>query len=124
LSFREPRERLRDILDGVTRIEEFTAGMTFDQFREDPKTIAAVERKFLTIGEAAVRLGRDAPFVVPDVPWRSVRDMANLLRHEYDRVDLIIIWRTITDDLPSLKAAVKRALEPPVIPGPNVKTLG
>jgi uncharacterized protein with HEPN domain len=108
----------------VKQIEDFTAGMTFDQFREDPKTIAAVERKFLTIGEAALRLGHEAPMVAPDVPWRSIRDMANLLRHEYDRVDLIIIWRTITDDLPPLKAAVQRALEPPPTAGPKVPTRG
>ena len=45
-------------------IEHFTAGMSFEQFREDPKTVAAVERKFLVIGEAAVRLGREAPLIV------------------------------------------------------------
>jgi uncharacterized protein with HEPN domain len=110
LSFKDPTQPLRDILDGAHLIEEFTAGMTFEQFRTDPKTIAAVERKFLTIGEAAVRVGREAHQIAPDVPWRNVRDMANLLRHEYDRVDLIIIWRTITDDLPVLQAAVQNAL--------------
>jgi hypothetical protein len=41
-------------------IEDFTLGMSIEQFREDPKTVAAVERKFLVIGEAAVRLGRDS----------------------------------------------------------------
>ena len=50
-------------------IEDFTLGMSFEQFREDPKTVAAVERKFLVIGEAAVRLGREAP------PYRGGRAM-------------------------------------------------
>jgi uncharacterized protein with HEPN domain len=72
--------------------------------------VAAVERKLLTIGEAAVRLGREAPSIVPEIPWRPVRDLGNLLRHEYDKVDLTIIWQTVTDDLPGLKAAVQRAL--------------
>jgi uncharacterized protein with HEPN domain len=39
-----------------------------------------------------------------------VRDLGNLLRHEYDKVDLEIIWQTVTDDLPALKTAVQRAL--------------
>jgi uncharacterized protein with HEPN domain len=43
--------------------------------------------------------------MVPDVPWRDIRDMGNFLRHEYDRVDLAVVWRTVTDDLPPLKDA-------------------
>jgi uncharacterized protein with HEPN domain len=77
--------------------------MGFDRFREDPKTVAAVERKFLVIGEAAVRLGRDAPLLVADVPWRQIRDLGNLLRHAYDKVDLEIIWQTMADDPPPLE---------------------
>lgn len=91
-------------------IEEFTASMDFEAFRSNPMAVAAVERKLLTIGEAAVRLGRDALSLVPEIPWRQVRDLGNLLRHEYDKVDLAIIWKTVTDDLPELKAAVQRAL--------------
>jgi uncharacterized protein with HEPN domain len=91
-------------------IEEFTAGIDFEAFRANPMAVAAVERKLLTIGEAAVRLGREAPSIVPEVPRRQVRDLGNLLRHEYDKVDLAMIWQTVTDDLPALKAAVQRAL--------------
>lgn len=104
-------------------IEDFTSGMSFEQFREDPKTVAAVERKFLVIGEAAVRLGREATFIVEDVPWRQIRDLGNLLRHAYDKVDLEIIWQTVTDDLPPLKAAILRTLQPS--PGnPKAQTPG
>jgi uncharacterized protein with HEPN domain len=56
--------------------------MNVEAFRQDPKTIAAVERKLLVIGEAAVRLGREAPFIVPEVPWRNIRGMGNWLRHQ------------------------------------------
>ena len=66
MSFKDPTQPLRDILDSVKMIEDFTTGLTFEQFREDPKTIAAVERKFLVIGEAAVRLGHEAPLIVVD----------------------------------------------------------
>ena len=92
-------------------IEDFTAEMSFAQFREDPKTVAAVERKFLVIGEAAVRLGPEASLVVAGVPWREIRDLGNLLRHAYEKVDLEIIWQTITDDLPPLKAAILKTLQ-------------
>jgi hypothetical protein len=51
LPFSEPALPLRDILDGIAMIEEFTRGMNFESFREDAKTVAAVERKLLSIGE-------------------------------------------------------------------------
>ena len=56
MPFREPTLSLRDILEGVDLIVRFVRDMDFDAFREDPKTIAAVERKLLLISEAAVRL--------------------------------------------------------------------
>jgi uncharacterized protein with HEPN domain len=49
-------------------IEEFTRGMDFESFREDAKTVAAVERKLLSISEAAVRLGERAPFWTVAIP--------------------------------------------------------
>lgn len=47
LPFREPTLPLRDILDGIDMIVQFVRGIDFEAFREDPKTIAAVERKLL-----------------------------------------------------------------------------
>jgi uncharacterized protein with HEPN domain len=52
----------------------------------------------------------------PRLSWRTChggrsRNLGNLLRHAYDKVDLEIIWQTITDDLPPLKAAVLKALQ-------------
>ena len=91
-------------------IEEFTAGIDFESFREDPKTVAAVERKLQMISEAAIRLGEDAELLVPGLPWRNIRGLGNWLRHQYDSVDLETIWNTIQDDLPPLKAAVERTL--------------
>jgi uncharacterized protein with HEPN domain len=94
-------------------IETFTAGMDLDEFREDPKTVAAVERKLQVISEAAIRLGGDAETCCPGLPWRNIRGMGNWLRHQYERIELPVIWKTVRADLPPLKAAVLRALNPP-----------
>jgi uncharacterized protein with HEPN domain len=110
LPFREPTLLLQDILDSVKMIEAFTAGMGLEAFREDPKTIAAVERKLLLIAEAPTRLGDQGPLLCPGQRWRDIRGMGNWLRHQYDRVDIETVWNTVTDDLPPLKAAVGKAL--------------
>jgi uncharacterized protein with HEPN domain len=90
----------------VGLIEQFTAGMDFEAFRQDPKTIAAVERKVLVISEAAVRLGDEAEIRCPGMPWRDIRGIGNWRRHQYDSVELPVIWKTMRCDLPALKAAV------------------
>lgn len=113
MPFRESGLSLRDILEAIDMIDDFTSGMDFDAFREDPKTVAAVERKLLVISEAAVRLGERALALCPDQPWHKIRATGNWLRHAYERIDLETVWGTIKNDLPPLKAAVLRALTPP-----------
>jgi uncharacterized protein with HEPN domain len=69
-------------------IGQFVRDMDLEAFREDPKTVAAVERKLLLISEAAVRLGDDAERLCPGLPWRNIRGIGNWLRHRYDSVDV------------------------------------
>ena len=86
--------------------------MDFDTFREDPKTVAAVERKLLVISEAAIRLGKEAEDRFPSLPWRDIRGIGNWLRHGYERVELPVVWATVVESLPPLKTAVLNALKP------------
>ena len=94
-------------------IVQFVSGMDLEAFREDPKTVAAVERKLLLISEAAMRLGEDAERLCPGLPWHNIRGIGNWLRHRYDRVDVETLWNTVIDDLPPLRTGVLRALKPP-----------
>jgi len=102
-------------------IAEFTAGMDFEAFRSSHIAVAAVERKLLLIAEAGVRLRQDAPTLCPNQPWRNIRGMGNWLRHEYDGVDLNLVWQTVVDDLPGLRTAALKALnQEPSSPGSAV----
>jgi uncharacterized protein with HEPN domain len=73
-------------------ISEFTAGMDFQAFSEDPKTVAAVERKLLVVSEAAIRLGTEAEIRCPGPGSRDIRGIGSWLRHQYDRIELPVIW--------------------------------
>ena len=120
MPFRDANQSLRDIADAINLIEQFTTEMDFEAFREDPKTIAAVERKLLVVSEAAVRLGNDGEILCPGVPWRDVRGIGNWLRHQYESIELPVLWKTVRDDLPQLRAAVVQALNsPPASPAGN-----
>ena len=65
MPFRDPVDGLRDIRDAIDLIERFTAGMDFEAFREDPKTVAAVERKLLVISEAPYGLANRVRYGAP-----------------------------------------------------------
>jgi uncharacterized protein with HEPN domain len=112
LPFRDPILSLRDILEGIQLIEEFTAGMDLKSFGDDARTVAAVERKLQKISEAATRLGQDAEKLCPAQPWRNIRGMGNWLRHQYDKVDVEMVWNTVQNDLPRLRESVEQALDP------------
>jgi uncharacterized protein with HEPN domain len=113
LSSKDPRVFLRDIAEAVELIQDFTSGMSFEDFREDNKTIAAVERKLLVISEAAIRLGDEGSVLCPGVPWHKIRGIGNWIRHAYERIDLESLWDTVTDDLPVLRESVLLALPLP-----------
>lgn len=101
----------RHMIEGIDSVESFISRMGFEEFRGDPKTVAAVERMLMVISEAATRLGEAAPEHCPDVPWPRVRDLGKTLHHEYDHVDPRSIWSTINEDLPPLKVTLTEALQ-------------
>lgn len=103
---RSRRDRLQDILDAVAEIDSFTAGMSLDQLRTDAKTRRAVERDIEIISEAARHLTIDDERNHPEIPWQKVRATGNVFRHQYESVDVDIVWSILTKDIGPLKAAV------------------
>jgi len=110
LSFRNSRDHLTDILDGIRLIETFIAGLDLAVYRDDIKTKSAVERQLQIITEAAYRLGDDASAICPGPDWKGLRAMGNILRHGYHKVDDQVVWDTLKDDLPLLKESAEASL--------------
>lgn len=90
------------MLEAITAIQEYTAGMTQDEFANDGKTVRAVLHALIVIGEAAVHLPDEVCVRHDAVDWASMRAMRNILVHEYFGADVTIVWRTVQDDLPGL----------------------
>jgi uncharacterized protein with HEPN domain len=66
----------------------------------------AVTRALEIISEASRRLSDDIRDKHPELPWRSIRDVGNFYRHQYDNVAASYVWETVTVHLPPLLAAV------------------
>jgi uncharacterized protein with HEPN domain len=110
---RDPRVYLDDILAAITRIEAYTAEGK-GVFLRDGKTQDAVIRQLSVIGEAAAKLPAAIRTTQPDIPWKAIVGMRNILIHEYSAVSIRGVWATVVRDLPVLRRAVEsiRAAHP------------
>ena len=111
MSKREPTLFLYDILECVAKIEKYVSGMSYDDFESDERTVDAVLRNLEVIGEAARHVPDQLRRMYPDIPWRKIVGLRNVVIHEYFGVDLEIIWEIITRDLPDLKNKIVSMLD-------------
>lgn len=108
---RDWKMRIRDILDAITAAQEYTKDMKYEVFVADRKTVDAVLRNLIVIGEAANHLEDDIISAHPSIPWRDMRDMRNFVVHEYFGISDKILWDTVQNDLPPLIPFLRRLLE-------------
>lgn len=109
-SRRVVEEYLADILSAIFRIEQYTAGITEDEFRTDGEKQDAVSRRLEIIGEAAKYVPNSLRAKRPDIPWTSIVGMRNMLTHAYHDEDPVLIWRTVRTWLGPLRGAVEDLL--------------
>jgi uncharacterized protein with HEPN domain len=102
---------LKDILTEIDRVSRFIRGMNYERFSRDEKTQYAVVRSIEIIGEASKNIPEDIRSRYPDIPWRDMATMRNLIVHQYANVNLNVVWQTATQDLPRLKGSVKQAIQ-------------
>lgn len=101
---------LKDILDSLTHIEKYTMHVTLEQFEKDDYMQDAVIRRFQIIGEAAKHILDEVKQSNSEIPWKLATGMRDVLIHNYNEVNLDRSWKTITDDLPTLKEQLEKLL--------------
>ena len=105
------RVYLQHILDAIERVERFLRGFTFATFAPDEKTVAATIRQLEIIGEAANNLTKEFKQAHPEILYRRMIDMRNVVIHEYFGVEEQTVWNTSQEDLPKLKQQIAKILE-------------
>ena len=101
---------LKDILDAMEEAESFIKEMTFEEFARDKKTIYAVIRALEIIGEAVKHIPDNIRRTYPEIPWRDIGGMRDVLIHDYFGVDLQTVWETVKIEIPRTKPSIQRVL--------------
>jgi len=101
---------LRDILEAIERIRSKTKDMSLTEFAGDWERLWVVERGIQIVSEASRRLPDEIKDRHPDIPWKQIAGIGNILRHEYDAVSPRILLDIAHNDLESLEIMCKAEL--------------
>lgn len=105
------RDSLSDILFNIDLAHSFAQGFDYERFLTDTRTFYAITRCLEIISEASRRLSPEIQGRHPDIPWRKVSGSGNIYRHNYEDVAHRLVWGTVHEFLPALRAMAKAELE-------------
>jgi uncharacterized protein with HEPN domain len=100
--------RLIDIIEAIENIRRETVGLSLDGFEADWRKRGLVERGVEIISEANRRLPDELKARHPEIPWRRVAGIGNVLRHDHESIAAPVMWKL--DDLPSLEKVCRAEL--------------
>ncbi len=109
MSKREDKLLVQDILESISRIQQYLKGYKYEQLTDDLKTQDAVIRNLLIIGEAAKLFSESFRSKNPHIPFKEMADLRNRLVHDYFGVNYDVVWDIIQIDLPPLQLELKGA---------------
>jgi uncharacterized protein with HEPN domain len=98
--------RLADILDAISGIRQTLAGHDLDSYLTSWHLQKATERGLEIISEASRHIPADIKALDADVPWTEIAGIGNVLRHDYQRVEPLIIWNIVQEHLDRLEQVI------------------
>jgi uncharacterized protein with HEPN domain len=102
--------RLSDIVEAADRVRDVLSDLSIDDFEADWQRVWLVQRGVEIISEASRHLTDDIKARHPEIPWRNVAGIGNVLRHGYETVAAAVLWRLVRNDLPILAAICQAEL--------------
>lgn len=107
MSEKDWKIRLSDILDCIGAIQSFTKGMSYEEFANNRLVLDAVVRNIEIIGEASKKIPEDVLLKYPQIPWRNIKGMRDVIAHDYVGVSKEAVWGVVANRLRELKSVVE-----------------
>ncbi|MCI9586017.1 MAG: DUF86 domain-containing protein [Bacilli bacterium] len=102
---------IQKIITYISDVLEYINEMGYEDFFNDKKTLSACAFNISQIGELVNDISDETKNIYPDIPWKSIKGMRNKIVHDYDNVDLSVLWNTIINDLPNLNTQLKNIID-------------
>jgi len=102
---------LEDISLRIEKIEQYTLGMTYEEFQQDDKTVSACIREIEVIGEATKQIPSEITNKFDELPWSLMAKMRDKLIHWYFEIDEEIVWNVAKNKLPSIKNQIDNIIK-------------
>ena len=99
---------LKDVLSSISKVERYTVKKTFAEFKKDELLVDGVIRNLEIIGEAAKNIPEKIRKIHPQVEWRKISGLRDILVHEYFGIDYGLLWEIIKNKLPALKKEIEK----------------
>ena len=101
---------LMDIVNACEKVLRYTDGMTFEQFVADDRTFDAVVRNLQVIGEAVKNISADIRDQNPEIEWRKMAGLRDILAHTYFQIENEIIWDIVQNKIQPLQQNINQLL--------------
>lgn len=108
---RDFRLYIADVIQCCDRIDEYVREHTFETFSDDYKTIDAVARNLVIIGEAVKNIPKEVLALRLEIEWSDVTRFRDVIAHQYFRVKLTVVWDVINNELVGIRSAASELLD-------------
>lgn len=103
-----------DIIESIDKIEQYSGHITEDEFYTNSQVQDAIIRRLEIIGEAVKNVPKNVRDRYPDIPWKNIAGLRDVLTHAYFGVNVKRTWKVVVEDIPDLKdkiLIIKKDLE-------------